>query len=166
MAASSTHTSARPWYDSGRLAAMFVSAFLAVLIFHQGVLAILHGVGMVPVPAWRMSPTAPFGVPQVISLAFWGGVWGLVFSWAESRFPDGAGYWIAALLFGAIAPTLVAWFVAFPLHGRPVAAGFVPAHMVVGPLVNGAWGIGTALIYQIIARIMGWGRRAPAHPSG
>ena len=146
----------RPWHDPARLTVMFIAAFLATLIFHQGMLAILHLVDMVPTAPFKMAPTRPFGVPSVISLAFWGGLWGFVFSWAETKFPRGAGYWIAALLFGAIFPTLVAWFVAFPLKGRPIAAGFIPAHMVVGLLVNGAWGVGTAILYHIIAKILCW----------
>lgn len=137
---------------------MFIAAFVATLSFHQGTLAILHRVGMVPVASFKMAPTWPFGVPSVLSLAFWGGLWGFIFSWAETRFPAGAGYWIAALLFGAIFPTLVAWFIVFPLKGLPVAAGFVPAHMSVGLMVNGAWGIGTAIFYAIVARILGWTR--------
>src|SRR3546814_2115930 len=75
-----------------------------------------------------MAPTRPFGVPQVVSLAFWGGVWGFVFSWVEPKFPRGAGYWIAALLFGAIFPTLVAWFVVAPIKGQPVADGRSEEH--------------------------------------
>src|SRR3546814_19529065 len=102
-----------------------------------------------------MAPTEPCGVPKVISLAFWVGVWGFVFSWVEPKFPRGAGYWIAALLFGAIFPTLVAWFVVAPLKGQPVAGGFVPGRMMIGPLVNGAWGIGTAILYRIAATRFG-----------
>src|SRR3546814_7559639 len=74
--------------------------------------------GLIPVQPFGMAPTRPFGVPEAISLAFWGGIWGLVFSWAEPKFPRGYGYWIAALLFGAILPTLVAWFVVAPKIGR------------------------------------------------
>src|SRR3546814_4475500 len=95
---------ARPWNDPARLTVMFVAAFLATLIFHQGMFAILHAAGLIPAPPFPMAPTEPFGVPKVISLALWGGVWGFVFSWVEPKFPRGAGYWIAALLFGAIFP--------------------------------------------------------------
>ena len=152
----SPHSSARPWNDPARLALMFAAAFLAALIFHQGMFAILHAAGLIPAAPFRMAPTRLLGVPQVISLAFWGGVWGFIFSWAEPRFPRGANYWIAALLFGAIFPTLVTWFIASPLKGQPVAAGFVPARMLVSPLVNAAWGIGTAVIYRAAARTLGW----------
>lgn len=157
-----TQAPGRPWYDPARLIAMFVAAFLATLIFHQGMFAVLHSMGMISAPPYPMTPTMPFGMPQVISLAFWGGVWGFVFSWAETKMPAGVKYWIAAFLFGAIFPTLVTWFVVSPLKGNAVASGFVPARMIIGPLVNGAWGIGTALIYLALARVLGLGGTARA----
>ena len=54
----------------------FTGGFLATLIFHQGVLALFWLGGMIPAFPWNMNPVPPLGVPQVISLAFWGGVWG------------------------------------------------------------------------------------------
>ncbi|MNC88277.1 hypothetical protein D3C83_40770 [compost metagenome] len=48
-------------------------------------------------------------------------------------------------MFGAIFPTLVAWFVVAPLKGQPVAAGGAIPGMLTGLIINGAWGIGTAL---------------------
>ena len=43
----------------------------------------------------------------MLSAAFWGGLWGIVFALLRPQFGAGGRYWIAALLFGAIAPTLV-----------------------------------------------------------
>jgi hypothetical protein len=48
-------------------------------------------------------------------------------------------------VFGAVLPTLVAWFVVAPLKGQPAAAGFGPMAMAVGPIVNAAWCLGTGL---------------------
>jgi hypothetical protein len=45
-------------------------------------------------------------VPQFISLSFWGGVWGIIFVSIEPylvRSPG--GYWVGAIIFGAIFPT-------------------------------------------------------------
>src|SRR5689334_13408847 len=67
----STTTSSR-WLVTG-----FVAGAIAVLVFHQGTLAMLHGLGLTDRAAFPMKSTAPFGVPQIWSLAFWGGVWGL-----------------------------------------------------------------------------------------
>lgn len=124
----------------------FVAGFLAVLLFHQPVLYVLTALGLAKATTYAMQATAPFGVPQVLSYSFWGGIWGILFALIESRIPRGARYWFYAFLFGAIFPTLVAWFVVAPLKAQPVAAGWQPAGMMVGLIINGAWGIGTALL--------------------
>ncbi|HSR11623.1 MAG TPA: hypothetical protein VLS90_09250 [Thermodesulfobacteriota bacterium] len=126
----------------------FVAGFIAVLVFHQGMLNILHESGFTPAVPFVLRPTEPFHVPVVWSLAFWGGVWGIVFVGFESIFPKGAGYWLWAIIFGAVALCLVAWFVVAPLKGTPMAAGWKPQAMATGLLVNGAWGLGCALFLR------------------
>jgi hypothetical protein len=130
----------------------FIAGFLAVVIFHQGMLALLHGVNLTPRSPFPTTPTQPLGIPQIWSLAFWGGVWGLIFAAIAPRFRQDRSYWIGALLFGAIAPTLVAWFLVAPLKNQPIAGGFQPAAMLTGLLVNGAWGIGTALLLSVLSK--------------
>ena len=56
-----------------------------------------------------------------------------------------------AIVFGAIAPTLVAWFVVAPLKHQPIAGGWKPAAMTIGPIVNACWGFGTALFYRLFS---------------
>src|SRR6516162_5682329 len=78
-----------------RLGHGFVAGFLATLVFHQSGLALLHRVGLFSGPAFNMQPVPPFGVPAVIQLAFWGGVWGIVFVLVErvvARAPGGYGW--------------------------------------------------------------------------
>jgi hypothetical protein len=132
---------------STRLGALgFAAGFLGVLTFHQAMLGVLHWLGLVARAPWAMEPTRPLGVPLVVSASFWGGLWGVVFALTVRR-PAGLGrYLLAGVLFGAVLPTLVAWFVVAPLKGAPAAAGWDPSMMMVGPLVNGAWGLGTALV--------------------
>jgi hypothetical protein len=138
----------------------FVAGFLAVPIFHQPMLALLHALGVTPATPYAMRPLPPFGVPQVLSQSFWGGVWGIVFALVAPRFPRGAGYWVAAALFGAFALSLVAWFVVAPIKGLPVAGGGRPAAIATGLLVNGAWGLGTALLLMALRKVAG-GARTP-----
>jgi hypothetical protein len=154
MAMVRTDVHARPAASPSalRLVLALLAGFLAVLIFHQLMLGLLHAAGLTAASPYNIRPVPPFGVPLVLSAAFWGGVWGIVFALADRYFPRGAGYWIAAILFGAIVLTLIAWFVVAPLKGTPVAAGFVPSSMAVGPLVNGAWGFGTALLLTLFER--------------
>ena len=90
-------------------------------------------------------------MPLLWSLAFWGGVWGIVLAATLARL-DGARLIVAATVFGAVAPTLVAWFVVAPLKGQPAAAGWIPAAMAIGPIVNGAWGLGTGIGLYLFGR--------------
>ena len=143
----------RPLSPSTKLLLGFVAGFLATLLFHQPVLSLLTHLGVAKANVYSMTSTAPLGVPQVISLAFWGGVWGIVFALIEGHFPRGAAYWICALVFGAIFPTLCAWFLVAPMKGQAMAAGWQLNRMVVGPIVNGAWGIGTALLLNLAYRV-------------
>lgn len=119
----------------------FIAGILATLVFHQGLVAILHAVGLVPFAAWNMAPTEPLGVPSVLSLAFWGGIWGIVL-WLLIRRSRGTRRWLLALAIGAIGPTAVALLVVFPLKGISVSLAMVPF----GLLLNGAWGVGTLLL--------------------
>ena len=130
----------------------FVSGALATLTFHQGIIWVLSALGALQGSAYSWRPVEPFGVPQVLNLAFWGGLWGCVFALIADRFPRSWPLWLAGLLFGAIAPTVVGWFVIAPLRGQPVAQGFEPARMWVGPVINGAYGLGTAVFYAILQR--------------
>src|SRR3954465_783959 len=57
----------------------FVAGFVSVLTFQSGFLAILPAAGLVPFAPWNMTPVPPFGVPQTLSGAFWGGLWGIVY---------------------------------------------------------------------------------------
>jgi hypothetical protein len=130
----------------------FVAGLLATLIFHQLTLALLWVAGVAPFPPFQMAATPPFGVPAVFSLAFWGGVWGILYALVDGRFPRGVGYWVSAFLFGAILPSAVALLVVLPLKGRPVGGGWHASLLLTAFLVNGAWGIGTGLILKDTAR--------------
>ena len=133
-----------------RILLAFIAGFLATLIFHQPVLAALHTAGIAPKPAYNFAPVPPFGVPSVISLAFWGGVWGIMMIPIIARIGNETAYWITAILFGAIFPTLVAAFVVAPLKHQPMP--HTPAMAAIGLSVNAAWGLGTAVIYRLFAR--------------
>jgi hypothetical protein len=123
----------------------FLAGSLAVLIFHQAALLVLHLAGLTPSTPWRLAPTWPLGVPAVLSAAFWGGLWGILLALLLPRF-DRDRYWLIGAVFGAVAPTLVAWFVVLPLKGLPAGGGFAWPGVTVGPLVNGAWGLGAGLL--------------------
>ena len=131
---------------AARVAAGFIAGFLAVLVFHQLMLGLLHVAGIAPDAPYAMQPTAPLGVPRVFSLAFWGGLWGVALAVVLSRIAGRPGYWLTALLFGALGPSMVNWLVVLPLKGQPLGGGWHLAGIVTALLVNAAWGIGAAVI--------------------
>ncbi len=132
----------------------FIAGFVSTLVFHQGVLALLHAADpKVPAP-FNMAATAPLHVPAVISLAFWGGVWGIVL-WLLIRNLAGAQHWIAAIAIGALGPSVIAWFVVMPLKGLGMMGGWDPKIFVGALILNAAWGVGVALIMRGLQRLPG-----------
>lgn len=129
----------------------FVSGAVSVLVFHQGTAALLHALDLTARAPYSMQPTSPFGVPQLWSITFWGGIWGALLAATLARL-DGAPLVIASLVFGAVLPTLIAWFIVAPLKGLPMAAGGVPMAMAIGPIVNGAWGLGAGIGLALFGR--------------
>lgn len=129
----------------------FLSGAASVLVFHQAAVALFHLLALTSRPAWSLQPTHPWGVPQVWSLAFWGGVWGVLLAVTFARL-EGVRLLLATLLFGAIAPTLVAWFVVAPLKGQPMAGGFAAAAMALALVANGLWGLGTGIGLALFGR--------------
>jgi hypothetical protein len=125
----------------------FLAGFLATLVFHQGVMALFWLGGAIPAAPWDMTSVPPFGVPKVISLAFWGGVWGLPVWWLIRNLRS-VRQWLAALVVGAVGPTAVAMLLVFPLKGIDVNASTV----IGGLIVNGAWGIGVVCFMRWLFR--------------
>ena len=135
-----------------RLIFGFVAGALAVVTFHQGAIALLTAFGAMSGNLYSMRPVPPLGVPQIVSQAFWGGVWGIVFAAIAPRFRRNESYWLAALILGALILPLAGWFVVAPLKGQPVASGWVPSRMMLSVLINGAWGVGMAAIFAFLSR--------------
>jgi hypothetical protein len=129
----------------------FLSGAVSVLLCHQVIAALFHAIGISPRVPYSMQPTRPLGVAQVWSLAFWGGVWGVLLAAALRRYVDGALV-IAATIFGAILPSLVAWTVVAALKGQPLFAGGAAKGIAVGLLVNAAWGLGTGTGLALFGR--------------
>jgi hypothetical protein len=127
----------------------FVAGFVSVVVFHQAMLAILNWVGFATIPPYQMVPTKPFGIPQLWSLAFWGGIWGIGLATVIFHLLPNNNYWLTALIFGALAPTSVFLFIVAPLKGLPIAGGGQISIIVTDLLVNAAWGIGTALLLRL-----------------
>ena len=143
----STASTASRWLILG-----FICGAVAVLIFHQGAWALLHALGVMPRPAYPMAASAPFGIPQVWSLAFWGGVWGIARRHARPAAGSKAhsrrhGFRCDIADAGGVVRRRAA--------ERPAGCrrgGFAPMAMMIGPIVNAAWGLGTGIGLALIHR--------------
>lgn len=134
----------------------FIAGFLSVLIFHQLGFYIATELGFSRSVTYNMRPVPPFGVPLILSAAFWGGLWGIVGAYVVPRLPvwlDGPIGW---MLFAGIVVTLVNWFIVLPIKGSPIGNGFNLPGVVVVPIVYAFWGFGMWLIVGLLRRAPGW----------
>ena len=130
----------------------FIAAVISVLIFHQAMWEALHVLalpGMTMPPAYPTDPIAPFGIPRIINLCFWGGLYGLVFGLVSPRLT--APLWLCGLGLGIIA-ALVGLLLVPAIKGLPVGGGWAVTSWVRSFLINGFWGIGTVLILSLMMR--------------
>lgn len=122
----------------------FLAAALSVLTFHAAAWWGLHLYGLMP-PPYPVNPTAPFGLPLIASLTFWGALYGIPFGLALPRLPGSAVAW--GFVLGLVA-CLVGWFIVAPLKGAPPGGGSI----IIPLVVNGAWGIGVGLLTPLFMR--------------
>ena len=129
----------------------FIAGFVSTMAFHQGLQALLHRFGVSPKAAFDMAPVPPLGIPSVISLAFWGGLWGIAL-WLLIRNQSGFAFLAWAIVLGAVLPSIVALFVVYPLKGLAMNGRYDPRLIVGTLLLNGAWGLGTAWLMRLMAQ--------------
>ncbi|HUB49235.1 MAG TPA: hypothetical protein VMB73_30045 [Acetobacteraceae bacterium] len=135
------------WTASTRALFGFIAAAISVLTFHQGIIAFLHALGVSPYTAYRWNPMPPWGVPLVLDLCFWGGLYGLVFGLLLPRFTW--PLWLCGLILGFIA-ALVGMFVVAAIKGAPIANGWQAWPIIRSLLINGFWGLGVGLILPLM----------------
>ncbi len=125
----------------------FVAGALAVLVFHQGMVMILFDLGLTLLAPYLTMLVPPLWVPAIVSLCFWGGVYGALLGAVSRRLhlPPLVG----GLAIGLLA-VLVGWLIVAPLKGQPIAAGFALWPMARSLLINLTWGIGTALLLPLL----------------
>lgn len=133
----------------------FIAAALSVLTFHQLMLGLLHVLAIpgleIPGTPYRFAPVPPFGVPVLLNLCFWGGLYGALFGLA---FPKIAmPRWLAGLLLGLLA-VLVGFFIVPAIKGLPIGGGWVINNWIRSILINGCFGVGVGLIYPRLAGLV------------
>eukprot|EP01037_Dinobryon_pediforme_P006652 gene6652-6722_t len=127
-----------------RLLTGFAAGAISVLTFHAGAWYLLHTQGMMPLP-FPMNPTQPLGIPQIGSLAFFGGLYGILLAWAWPRLPGSKLIW--GFLLGVLAIT-VATIVVRPLKGQPI----VMPDLTRAISLNCTWGVGVAIWFMLLNR--------------
>ncbi|MET0961299.1 MAG: hypothetical protein ABWY05_00555 [Noviherbaspirillum sp.] len=130
----------------------FAAGFIAVLALHQPMLGLLSSAGITQAVPYATRAVGPLGVPQFVSAAFWGGLWGIVLHATSRRWPVNGAFLLKTLVFGMICPTFVAWFIVAPIKGLPMAGGFKANSMLTGLCVNAAWGLGAGLLLALYRR--------------
>ena len=134
----------------------FIAGALSVLVFHQLGFWIANELGYARAPLYSLRPVPPWGVPAILSLAFWGGLWGMAAAFLVPRLPRPFNDVLGWVLFAAIIVTLVNWFVVLPIKGAPMGGGFRLPGLVVVPLVYALWGFGMWLIARLLRTALGW----------
>ncbi len=156
MQASSSGTMSNQGLSPTTLIQAFVAGVIAVPVFHQILLWVFYATGIVNFMPFDMAPTQPFGVPSWISNSFWGGVWGIVFVLTIPRMFKGVAYWVATIVASGLVLTLVFAFVVLPLKtGALLGLHDFIQLMIIGFLLNAAWGIGTALFLKLLGQMRG-----------
>lgn len=130
----------------------FSAGFIAVLILHQPVLGFLASIRITQAVPYATKAVGPLGVPQFISAAFWGGVWGVALHAVSRRWSLNTNFVLKAMFFGMVFPTAVAWFVVAPIKGLPMMGGLMFNNILTGLCVNAAWGLGAGLLLALYRR--------------
>lgn len=134
------HTSTRIFLGS-------IAGALSVLVFHQTALQLFFWFGLAPHAAFRVAVVPPFNAPMVLSVTFWGAVYGGVFGLLAPRMPR--PILVKAALAGLFA-VLMSWFVVRPIAGHPVAFDWDMASMLRSAAACAMWGLGVTLILPLL----------------
>jgi peptidoglycan biosynthesis protein MviN/MurJ (putative lipid II flippase) len=126
-----------------RLIFGFAAGFIAVLLFQQPVVALLHAHNIGPA-AYSIQRMPPFGLPIITSQALVSGVIGALLLLIVDR-KHGERFWLFSLglALGGFLPGLMMWLAVAPIEHQ----WWMPK-LLLDPVPNAAWVFGTFLIYR------------------
>ena len=128
----------------------FVAGAIAVLVFQQAFIWLLSQFLPLPFKPWNMAING-YGVPSVLALAFWGGVWGMLLCALVApmlRLPA----LLTGAVIGGVVPSVWGWTVLAAMKSQPMFAGGKPNLIVMVLLINAVWGIATVALYRTMGR--------------
>ena len=128
----------------------FSAGFFSALIFKQMILWVLWQSGLTPVGPYVFTATPPLDIHTALAPALWGGAWGALLALAQCYFSRNEyGYWLMAIGFGAVLPSLFALLITIPLEVN-FYGGIWHWSMLLSTIVsNAVWGFGTAAILNL-----------------
>jgi len=137
-----------------RLLAGFCAAVISTLTFHQAMWGMLFLVGL-------MSPPFPltrthFGVPFIVSICLWRGVWGACYGVTSSWVRQAA--WLSGLLFGILVGACE-WIFALLRSAEWGLTRQRWLYLMQALLVNGFWGLGIGIILSALFAPALWNRK-------
>ena len=124
-----------------------VAGALSVLMFHQTTLQIFFWLGWAPQAAFRIAQVPPFNAPLVVSITFWGAVYGGVFGLLMPGLREHV--WRRGIIAGLCA-MMLGWFVFLPLMGHPIAFGWQSGPMLRSFIAYQAWGFGLSRLLVLL----------------
>ena len=136
------------------IAVGWIAGAVSALTFHAFAWWVFYLLGMQQLAPYPMIPNA-FGVPLILSLAFWAGVWGIVMVLIAPRITQ--PFWVVCVIV-SLAASVVQAFALPPLRGGSINWNLVG--ILRAFVVNGVWGIGVAIIAPLVSNALG--RRSPA----
>jgi hypothetical protein len=132
----------------------FVAGALAVLVFHQGMVLILHLMKQVPNFPWNMSTFrgGPIPIPVIVNQMFWGGLWGIGFAVLGGLIPIAHNI-LRGVVYGLLSSFLLGNGILVPFFKKtPYFWNFDPTRMLISALIAGAFGAGIAVFYRLLTR--------------
>ncbi len=126
-----------------------LAGIIAALTFRHAALFVLSIPGLVPPPSFSLKPAPSLTVPAIALVALWGGLWGAILALLLARFRRERRYWHMAFLYGAVLLTLPSVTIVLVAHEQS-AMSVLWLELIVGLIVNGVWGVGTALILVVL----------------
>ena len=125
----------------------FSAGAIAALVFHQGLAEVFDLLGIGRNLAFRLVATWPFGIPAVVSLTFWGAMYGIVLALLMPRLRR--PLWQVGIALGLFAG-LITLVVVLPLKGVNLAHGWALWPMARTLILTTSWGLGTSLILPLL----------------